>query len=60
MLLGQIATLAQSVERLTRNEKVDSSILSSGSLAHSGASMLLVCAYALGWFFQVDARVAEW
>ena len=32
MLLGQIATLAQSVERLTRNEKVDSSILSSGSL----------------------------
>ncbi len=31
MLLGQIATLAQSVERLTRNEKVDSSILSSGS-----------------------------
>ena len=31
MLLGQHATLAQSVERLTRNEQVDSSILSSGS-----------------------------
>jgi hypothetical protein len=27
------ATLAQSVERLTRNEQVDSSILSSGSIA---------------------------
>ena len=33
MLLGQHATLAQSVERLTRNEQVDSSILSSGSIA---------------------------
>lgn len=32
MRLGQHATLAQSVERLTRNEQVDSSILSSGSL----------------------------
>ena len=29
--LPGIATLAQSVERLTRNEQVDSSILSSGS-----------------------------
>ena len=32
MLLGQLATLAQSVERLPRNEKVDSSILSGGSI----------------------------
>lgn len=31
MLLGQHATLAQSVERLTRNEQVGSSILPSGS-----------------------------
>ena len=31
--LPGIATLAQSVERLTRNEQVDSSILSSGSSA---------------------------
>ena len=31
--LPGIATLAQSVERLTRNEQVDSSILSSGSTA---------------------------
>ena len=36
MRLGLHATLAQSVERLPRNEKVDSSILSSGSLTHSG------------------------
>lgn len=33
----QQATLAQSVERLTRNEKVDSSILSSGSLFYPTA-----------------------
>ena len=33
MLTGHCATLAQSVERLTRNEQVDSSILSSGSTA---------------------------
>ncbi len=33
MLTGHHATLAQSVERLTRNEQVDSSILSSGSVA---------------------------
>ena len=32
-VLPGIATLAQSVERLTRNEQVDSSILSSGSSA---------------------------
>ena len=32
-MLPGIATLAQSVERLTRNEQVDSSILSSGSTA---------------------------
>ena len=33
MLTGHCATLAQTVERLTRNAQVDSSILSSGSTA---------------------------
>ena len=36
-----IATLAQSVERLTRNEQVDSSILSSGSIPLGSAPRVL-------------------
>ena len=43
MLLGQHATLAQSVERLTRNEQVDSSILSSGSIT----ARLRACCFAV-------------
>lgn len=46
MLLGQHATLAQSVERLTRNEQVDSSILSSGS----GTARRWACRFVLSRF----------
>ena len=67
MLTGHCATLAQSVERLTRNEQVDSSILSSGSTAldvrrfseHLG---FCICAFVRIGFRRarmVIARVAE-
>ena len=59
MRLGQHAALAQSVERLPRNEKVDSSILSSGSLTHSGALMLcFICVYTLDWLYPETTRAS--
>ena len=57
MRLGQHATLAQSVERLPRNEKVDSSILSSGSLTHSSVLILLICFYSLDCLYE---SMREW
>ena len=57
MRLGQHAALAQSVERLPRNEKVDSSILSSGSLTHSSVLILLICFYSLDYLYE---SMREW
>lgn len=54
MLLGQHATLAQSVERLTRNEQVDSSILSSGS----GTARRWACRFVLPFFARNGIRQA--
>ena len=57
--LPGIATLAQSVERLTRNEQVDSSILSSGSSALDvKASRVLHIFHTCG-NADMHARVAE-
>lgn len=55
MLLGQHATLAQSVERLTRNEQVDSSILSSGS----GTARRWACRFVLPFFACNGIRQAR-
>ena len=57
MRLGQHAALAQSVERLPRNEKVDSSILSSGSLTRSSVLILLICFYSLDYLYE---SMREW
>ena len=57
MRLGQHAALAQSVERLPRNEKVDSSILSSGSLTLSSVLILLICFYSLDYLYE---SMREW
>lgn len=61
------ATLAQSVERLTRNEQVVSSILTSGSTALGWFVRLGFCIWSCGWRFPTAcsqavcniARVAE-
>lgn len=66
MLTGHRATLAQSVERLTRNEQVDSSILSSGSIALDVQASRVLRITRVSWsdtvgivVYAVFARVAE-